>query len=184
MTTEHIMTSRVVTLRPDDSVADALALMRQHHIRNLPVVDDEGSFIGLFGVRRLARLLLPQAGRDLSRHSLADLAFLPEDASRMAKRWKKIAAQPVSGFMEKEKHLQFCKPETTFTQVLKMFDRSKDSSLPIIVIQGEGRKLAGLVSSWDILEGLIMPLLAEGDAANAPSTGKKSKPPSKNSVKQ
>ncbi len=184
MTTEHIMTSRVVTLRPEDNVTNALRLMHQHHVRNMPVVDDEGCFVGLFGVRRLARLLLPHAGRDLNRHSLADLAFMPEDTSRMAKHWKKIAAQPVSNFMEKEKHLQFCKPETTFTHMLNMFDRSKDSSLPLIVIQGENRKLMGLVSAWDILEGLIMPLMAESDAVNEPTTAEKSKPISDNSSKK
>ncbi len=184
MATKHIMTSRVVTLRPDDNVTDALRLMHKHHIRNLPVVDDEGSFIGLFGVRRLSRLLLPHAGRNLHRHSLADLAFLPEDKSRLAKHWKKIAAQPVSRFMEKEKHLQFCKPDTTFTHVLSMFDHSKDSSLPLIVIEGKGRKLAGIVSAWDILEGLIMPLLTESNATNKPSAGKKSKPEQSKSIKE
>ncbi len=170
MTTEHIMTSRVVTLRPDDTVADAVELMRQHHIRNLPVVDDEGAFVGLFGVRRLARLLLPQAGRDLSRHSIADLAFLPEDTGRMAKRWKKTAARPVSEFLEKEKKLQFCTPDTTFPRMLDLFDHSKDSSLPVIVVEGKTRKLAGIVSVWDVLEGLVMRLLNEHETTAEPKT--------------
>ena len=50
MTTASIMTSRVITLRADDKVIDALRTMHQYHIRNLPVVDDNGSFVGLFGV--------------------------------------------------------------------------------------------------------------------------------------
>ena len=184
MATENIMTSRVVTLKPDDKVADALKLMHQHHIRNLPVVDDEGSFIGLFGVRRLARLLLPQAGRDLNRHSIADLAFLPEDTGRMAKRWRKIAAKPVSEFLEKEKKLLFCTPDTTFPRMLDLFDRSKDSSLPVIVVEGKTRKLAGIVSVWDILEGLVMRLLTEDEGADEPPTGGISKPVKNSSNKE
>lgn len=184
MATENIMTSRVVTLRPGDKVADALQLMHKHHIRNLPVVDDEGSFIGLFGVRRLARLLLPQAGRELNRHSIADLAFLPEDTGRMAKRWKKIAAKPVSEFMEKEKKLSFCTPDTSFTQMLNLFDRSKDSSLPVIVLEGKKRKLAGIVSVWDILEGLIMRLLTEHEVADDSSSEKTNEPVNNSSAKE
>ena len=102
MTTESIMTSRVVTLRPDDKVLDALRIMHREHIRNLPVVDAEGSFIGLFGVRRLGRLLLPQAARDLDRYSISDLSFLPDEVDQLASRWREVAARPVSDFLEKD----------------------------------------------------------------------------------
>ena len=61
MTAESIMTSALVTLGPDDTVADALSLMHSKGVRNLPVVDETGSFIGLFGLRRLSHLLLPKA---------------------------------------------------------------------------------------------------------------------------
>lgn len=166
MTVQSIMTSRVVALGPDDEVADALRLMHEHHIRNLPVVDAERAFIGLFGIRRLARLLLPDAGKQFREQSIADLAFLPEDTGRMAKRWRKAAARPVSEFMEKEKKLLFCTPDTPFPQMLKLLDRSKDSSLPVIVLQGGTRKLAGIVSVWDVMDGLVMRLLtgSDGDA--------------------
>ena len=170
MTTAKIMTSRVVTLRPDDKVSDAMALMHKHHVRNLPVVDDNGAFIGLFGVRRLGRLLLPKAAVDLSRYSVADLSFLPDEVVQMSERWQEVAREPVARFLEKEKKLAFCTPDTSFPQLLELLEQSKDSSLPVIVVEGGTRKLVGMVSAWDVLEGIIRKVLvqeADGDTPEA-----------------
>ena len=52
MTTENIMTSGLFTIKPTDTVADAMMVMHTNHVRNLPVVDDSGKFVGLFGLRR------------------------------------------------------------------------------------------------------------------------------------
>ena len=168
MTTKKIMTSRVVALRPADKVADALSMMRKHHVRNLPVVDDSGAFIGLFGVRRLGRLLLPKAAVELSRYNVADLRFLPDEIAQMSERWREVAKEPVERFLEKEKKLLFCTPDTSFPQLLELLEQSKDSSLPVIVLEGNARKLVGMVSAWDVLEGIIMKLLAEEAGADTP----------------
>ena len=40
----------VVTVRADDTVERAEALMRQHEVRRLPVVDDQGRPIGLLSI--------------------------------------------------------------------------------------------------------------------------------------
>ena len=172
MTTGKIMTSRVITLHPDDKVLDALMLMHKHHVRNMPVVDDSGAFIGLFGVRRLGHLLLPRAAVDLSRYSVADLSFLPDEIEQMSERWQEIAREPVARFLEKKKKLLFCKPDTSFPQLLELIEKSKDSSLPVIVIEGDTKKLVGMVSAWDVLEGIVMKLLVHGESADPdPSTG-------------
>lgn len=156
MTTDKIMNSGVFTLKPTDTVADALSLMHREHVRNLPVVDETGMFIGLFGVRRLSHLLLPKAALSLGAYSVSNLRFLPDEIVQMGDRWHKIAKQPVENFLEKKKKLLFCTPETAFPELLKLLDESKDSSLPVIIVEGENKKLVGMVSSWDVLEGIIM----------------------------
>ena len=110
MTTKSIMTSGLFTLKPSDTVAHAMTLMHEHHVRNLPVVDEEGSFIGLFGLRRLSHLLLPKAALNLGKHSISSLHFLPDEVVQMGDRWHKIADQPVENFLEKQSKLLFCKP--------------------------------------------------------------------------
>jgi len=156
MTTKSIMTSGLFTLKPSDTVAHAMTLMHEHHVRNLPVVDEEGSFIGLFGLRRLSHLLLPRVALNLGKHSISNLHFLPDEVLQMGDRWHKIADQPVENFLEKQSKLLFCKPGTAFPELLALLDESKDSSLPVIVIKGKSKKLVGMVSTWDVLEGIIM----------------------------
>ncbi len=169
MTTENIMTSGLFTLKPTDTVADALSLMHAKHLRNLPVVDESGLFIGLFGLRRLSRLLLPKAALSLGIHNISDLHFLPDSIVQMGERWHKVASQPVENFLEKKKKLLFCTPETAFPELLALLHESKDSSLPVIVVEGETRKVVGMVSTWDVLEGIIMGRLINSKGADNPT---------------
>lgn len=46
----EIMTSDVVTCTPRDTVDDLMALMTQRRFRHVPVVDDEGSLIGIVSI--------------------------------------------------------------------------------------------------------------------------------------
>lgn len=168
MTTESIMTSNLFTLKPTDTVADAIALMHREHLRNLPVVDESGSFVGLFGLRRLSQLLLPEAASGLGPYSISDLHFLPDEVVQMSDRWEKIARQPVLNFLEKKKKLMFCKPDTTFPELLSLLDQSVNSSLPVLIVEGDKKKLVGMVSAWNVLEGLIMGKLTQVSNTDKP----------------
>lgn len=44
----YLMTRTVVTGHPGMSVEEARALMRQHHISGLPIVDEEARVVGVF----------------------------------------------------------------------------------------------------------------------------------------
>ncbi|HEY0999769.1 MAG TPA: CBS domain-containing protein [Streptosporangiaceae bacterium] len=46
-TAGDLMTHRVVTVRPEDSVEHAAQLMHFLHVKRLPVVDGDGSLVGL-----------------------------------------------------------------------------------------------------------------------------------------
>lgn len=168
MTTENIMTSGLFTIDPNDTVAEAMVVMHKNHVRNLPVVDKSGKFVGLFGLRRLSHLLLPKAALELGKHSISDLHFLPDEVVQMGDRWHEIADQPVVNFLEKEKRLLFCAPDTAFPELLALLDESKDSSLPVIVVEGDNRKLVGMVSTWDVLEGIIMGRLIKSEQEAEP----------------
>jgi CBS domain-containing protein len=168
MTTESIMTSGLFTLKPTNTVADALSLMHAKHVRNIPIVDESGSFVGLFGLRRLSHLLLPKAAMSLGKHSISALHFLPDEIVQMSDRWHEIAEQPVENFLEKESKLLFCTPKTAFPELLALLDESKDTSLPVIVVEGESQKLVGMVSSWDVLEGIIMGRLINEEHSDEP----------------
>lgn len=43
----EIMTTEPITLSPDDSLHDARRLMSEHHIRHIPVVEEDGRVAGI-----------------------------------------------------------------------------------------------------------------------------------------
>lgn len=47
---KDLMTSPVVTVKPEFRMRDCMALMSDKHIRHLPVVDDTGHLIGLISI--------------------------------------------------------------------------------------------------------------------------------------
>jgi len=64
------MSRQLQTCRPGDSLVDAERTMRQARIRRLPVVDDEGSLVGMVSLADLAR----EAAREksLSRQEITE----------------------------------------------------------------------------------------------------------------
>lgn len=51
---ERVMSARVITCSPGDSVATAHRLMRTHEIHRLPVVDSAGALVGILSLSDLA----------------------------------------------------------------------------------------------------------------------------------
>ena len=164
MTAENIMSFRLVKLRPTDKVCDALRIMHTYQIRNLPVVDEEDQFIGLFGIRRLITLLLPKAAQ--IEYGLKDLSFMPDEVEALNERLGNIGQKPVTEYLEKKKNLVFCKPSTSFPEVLELLEQNPNTSMPVIVVKGKKKRLVGMVSAWDVLEKLVLNLTAEADEVN------------------
>lgn len=50
-----VCTDALVTVAVDDAVDDAVRSMREHAVRRLPVVDDDGTPIGMISIGDLAR---------------------------------------------------------------------------------------------------------------------------------
>lgn len=67
-----IMSSPVVTARPDDDVATVAERMGNNHVKKLPVTD-EGAPVGIITTTDLARLL-PDRRVTMTKHPHADLS--------------------------------------------------------------------------------------------------------------
>jgi CBS domain-containing protein len=53
----ELMTRDLVTLTPDDRLADAIRVMSERHIRHVPVVDADGVESGLIGGRDVLQMI-------------------------------------------------------------------------------------------------------------------------------
>ncbi len=56
----EIMTGEVVSVRPDQSIQDCMALMTQGRFRHLPVLDEEGRLKGLISIGDVVRAVVSE----------------------------------------------------------------------------------------------------------------------------
>ena len=63
ITVGEVMTRNVATVRPDDRLGLAEALMRSKRVRRLPVVDAKARVVGLLSLNDVARVAQLQRGR-------------------------------------------------------------------------------------------------------------------------
>jgi CBS domain-containing protein len=54
-TVRDVMTSRLVTVDPDQDLDEALRLMAKHQVRRLPVVEEDGKLVGIVAQADIAR---------------------------------------------------------------------------------------------------------------------------------
>ena len=176
MTTETIMSTDVVTIRPNDSIKKALQLMCMHSVHNLPVLDKDNTFIGLFSLRRLSRELLPRAAKLDENSLLMHINFMPDGTDELLKRLHKLGKKPVSDLLEKNNKLRLCSPDTSLPELLQLLFENP-TSLPVVVVKGKDKKLMGMVANWDILTKLTVNLLGETEQepCNPASDKKKNK---------
>ncbi len=72
-TAESIMSEPVITVRADAPVDEVVQTMRQHQVRRVPVVDDDGSCMGIVSQADIARDDSPRKTGDLVRDVSIDL---------------------------------------------------------------------------------------------------------------
>ncbi|MEA3275382.1 MAG: CBS domain-containing protein [Pseudomonadota bacterium] len=168
MTAKTIMSSDLVTVTSDVTVAEALLKMSKYQVHNIPVVDETDSFVGLFSLRRLAHELLPTAARLEAESFQMDIAFLSDQSDEFLQRLQEIGRKPVSELLEKKKKLRFCGPDTPIPRLLQLLSENP-TSLPVVVVQGKRQKVVGMVSTWDVLTKIAVNLLpgVSGDEQGA-----------------
>jgi CBS domain-containing protein len=62
---QGVMSPRPRSLAPDDSISEALELMRRHSFRHLPVLDEQGHAVAMVSVRDLYAVVQNQLERDI-----------------------------------------------------------------------------------------------------------------------
>jgi CBS-domain-containing membrane protein len=130
------------TLRPTDVIGTAARCIMDHRYRNLPVVDEEGHYLGVFGVNCLLRLVLPKAA--VIERGLTSMPFVRETLGQLHARFEEKANQPISVCMNTE--IETVRPDTPLVEALLILYQSRVS---IPVVEENGR-LAGMISYWDV----------------------------------
>lgn len=129
-----VMSREVHTVKRNDELAIADALMKQERVRHLPVLDEDGEVCAVVSQRDLFRGALLRA-----------LGFGSRAEDLMLKQ------VPVKEAMSEE--IQTTAPDTLVADAARLMIERKIGCLPVI----ENRKLVGIVTETDFVR-----LVAEG----------------------
>ncbi|WP_110685607.1 CBS domain-containing protein [Salinicola aestuarinus] len=133
-----IMSRDVVTLRREQTLHDGNELMREHRVRHLPVVDDEGRLVGLLN----QKVVLREAMRIAGEHGTQALS-------------QHLDQVPLAGLIGGECHsIAMDKPlADAGRQLLSL----RVGALPVV----DGEHLVGIVSSVDFVRLAVDELVAQ-----------------------
>ncbi|HEX4078811.1 MAG TPA: CBS domain-containing protein [Rhizomicrobium sp.] len=150
MSCAAIMTKAPLTISEDASVAEAAAKLIAHHYTNLPVVDAEGCYAGMFGIYDLLGLLVPRVA--LAGNLMANLRFISDDPEELRRKFQDIRNRRVGDVADR--NAPTLDAEAPEIEAIRLFCRSH-SSLPVVA--KESRKVVGIVSCWDAIRALAGP---------------------------
>lgn len=144
-----IMNPHPMTLRPTDTVATGADYILKHRLRHVPVVDEQGRYVGTFSIYSLLRLALPKAV--IMKEGLADVSFISETTRDLAQRLRERGHEPVANWMSKEDPVMH--PATPTMEVMLLMLRGRTTSVP--VVDKDSHRLEGIISFWNVLEKLL-----------------------------
>ena len=139
-----VMTTDVLTFRPDQSVADAVQQLVERGIDGAPVVDDEGIVLGVLSsddlIVQQTQLHLPTIvsifGATLE---------LPGSAKKFDAQIHKALGNTVGDVMSKK--AVTCAPDDTVSAAATTMYNERVSRLPVV----ENRRLVGIIGRGDVL---------------------------------
>ena len=93
MTAVSVMDPNPTVLKPTDVINTAAKYIMEHRYRNLPAVDENGCYLGMFSVNCLLRLVLPQAA--IMEKGLDSVSIIHESLADPHNRLHEVENVPV-----------------------------------------------------------------------------------------
>jgi CBS domain-containing protein len=143
MKVSDVMTRRVISVPPEETIRHAIRLMLENRVSGLPVIDDKGELVGIVSEGDFLRR--PEIGTE-RRKSRWLAAFLGPG---------KPANDYVHSHGLKVKEVMTCKPvmvqeDTPLDQVVHLMESHNIKRLPVV----RGRKVVGVVSRANLMRAL------------------------------
>jgi len=143
-----LMTTDVLSFKPQDTVQAAAEAMAERSIGGAPVVDDEGNVVGMLNDDDLivsdVRLHMPTVISVLGAY-----LELPSSASRFDKEVRKAVGATVGDVMTEGP--ETCSEDATVEEVATTLHERNVSRLPVV----RDGKLVGIVARGDILREIV-----------------------------
>jgi CBS domain-containing protein len=141
-----VMTPDVVTLRPEQSIADAADVMAVHRFGAMPVVDASGALVGLL---RDSDLIVSEARVHVPTflNILGASIPLPGEMAHVQEELHKVAGSTVGEVMDDDPLTIL--PDDTLEELATRMSEDEVSHVPVIDAAG---RLVGIVARGDIVK--------------------------------
>ncbi len=123
----EIMHSPVVVITPDASIEEAQALMEEHNVRRLPVVNADGHLVGIISLGDLREAAAVKATLN---------PYSPEATETWLSVEEVMTPNPIT-----------VTPDTPIWQAAELMIAHKIGGLPVM----EGSQLVGIITTSDIM---------------------------------
>jgi CBS domain-containing protein len=144
MKARDVMTSPVVTARPETPVADIASLLLEKRISGVPIVGDRGEVVGIVSEVDLVRRV--ETGTERKRSRWFETLIDPNIRAADYARSRGLCARDV---MSRE--VISVTSETDLAEVARVLEVHRIKRVPVI----DGGRLAGIVSRANLLHGLV-----------------------------
>jgi CBS domain-containing protein len=138
-----VMVRDVVTVKPDEAVAEAVRLLAEHDVSALPVVDDKENVVGIISEADLVHR--EEIGTEKQRPWWLE-AVTP--ASTLAEEFAKSHGRRVEEVMSTD--VVSASEDTTLGEIATLLERHRIKRVPIL----RSGKLVGIVSRSNLIQAL------------------------------
>lgn len=143
MQAKDVMTTRVVTVRPDTTVAQIAKTLLERHVSAVPVVDAGGGLLGIVSEGDLMRR--PESSTEERRSWWLAFLTLPDEDQR---RYVKTHGRHAEDVMTQ--NVVTVPPDCPLAEIATLLEDRRIKRVPVV----EDGKLVGIVSRADLLRGL------------------------------
>lgn len=144
---EFPVVTGVVTVRPDMTVAEGLAVLDGRKIRFAPVVDEAGVMVGMFSLKQILMNLLPVSVT--MEDGIENIDFIIGAAPGVAKRLVKLKASLVRDMMDRKPYVVH--EGTPTWEAIRLLVRFGS---PLPVVEKETGKFLGIISEQQAISEL------------------------------
>ncbi len=137
-----------ILLHPNSPIDRAFKQMRHHGMRYLPVVEKEGTYVGVFTSPTLIKLMLPRAmtiqmgGRNPNK-GLHDLNFLNMDDEDFYTALDSVKDEPVKNYLSNPKNIPVAAPDTPIMEGILLLHKYKRH---VILVNPDNNQFVGVLS--------------------------------------
>ncbi|MDD4307834.1 MAG: CBS domain-containing protein [Thermoplasmata archaeon] len=152
MKVEEVMTKKVITLKPSQTVAEAVNKLAEHHISGAPVMDETGKTVGILTEKDILNALKTSTKSIEMVYpslSVVSVAFVETDKIKETmEAFSEISNMKVSDIMVRD--YVFAEKGTDLAKVVEIMGLRGINRVPVL----DSGKLVGIVSRADIIKGL------------------------------